>query len=409
MVVDQDLTTFKKLSNLYNRHHPHIITMSKVMNDSITDLPKGWENVLVKDVSKKIQYGYTGKALENGEYYYLRITDIQDNNVDWSKTPFVDISKAEATNYQLNKGDIVFARTGATAGKSYLFVDDKISVFASYLIRIITNTQKVIPEFLYNYFQSPKYWSQIFGNIIGAAQPNFNGQKLGEIQIPLPPLPEQQRIVEQLDALFLKIDKAIELTQQNLQHSKHLLPAALNEVFGKAEEKGWKKYKWYEVLTIKNGKDHKKVNNPNGKYPIYGSGGIMGYSDEYLCEEKTTIIGRKGSINSPIYVDAKFWNVDTAFGICAGNKLEPRLLFFFCLSYDFSKHNKSTTLPSLTKTDLLEIEIPLPDLPTQQTIVTYLNQLRNQQQQLITHYTKQLQHLQKLKASLLDAAFGGRL
>ena len=72
--------------------------------------------------------------------------------------------------------------------------------------------------------------------------------------------------------------------------------------------------KFSEVLTIINGKNQSKVENPYGKYPIYGSGGIMGYADDYICEPHTVIIGRKGSINKPIFVETPFWNVDTAFG-----------------------------------------------------------------------------------------------
>ncbi len=110
----------------------------------------------------------------------------------------------------------------------------------------------------------------------------------------------------------------------------------------------WEIARWEDVLTIKNGKNQKKVENPNGQYPIYGSGGIMGYADDYLCEKGTTVIGWKGSINKPIYVEEKFWNVDTAFGLCPGKNLHNKFFYYFCKTYNFLKHNKSTTLPSGT-------------------------------------------------------------
>jgi type I restriction enzyme S subunit len=135
----------------------------------------------------------------------------------------------------------------------------------------------------------------------------------------------------------------------------------------------WRKVTWSEVLSIKNGKNQKNVVNPDGIYPIYGSGGIMGYANDFLCIEGTTIIGRKGSINKPIYVEEKFWNVDTAFGLCAGDKLDKKFLYYFCTTYNFLKHNKATTLPSLTKADLLKIQIPLPPLSTQKKIATILD------------------------------------
>lgn len=151
----------------------------------------------------------------------------------------------------------------------------------------------------------------------------------------------------------------------------------------------WEKVRWRDVLEIRNGKNQSKVVDPNGRYPIYGSGGIMGYANEYLCPRGSTIIGRKGSINNPMYIDEDFWNVDTAFGLVSGQCLDRKFLYYFCLSYDFKKHDKSTTLPSLTKADLLEIKIPLPPLPVQQRIADMLDKadaLRRKDQELLKKY-----------------------
>lgn len=134
--------------------------------------------------------------------------------------------------------------------------------------------------------------------------------------------------------------------------------------------------KFSDVLTIINGKNQSKVENPNGKYPIYGSGGVMGRADDYICEADTIVIGRKGSINKPIYVDEPFWNVDTAFGLKADKtKLLPKYLFYFCLNFDFEKLNTTVTIPSLTKSNLFQVSIPLPDLPTQQRIADTLDKV----------------------------------
>jgi len=130
---------------------------------------------------------------------------------------------------------------------------------------------------------------------------------------------------------------------------------------------------FYDVLEIKNGKNQRAVENPEGLYPIYGSGGIMGYADDYICKAQTVIIGRKGSINNPIFVEEPFWNVDTAFGLEANKEiLNPRYLFYFCRHYDFERLNKAVTIPSLTKSDLLKIEIDLPNLKQQEEIVEKL-------------------------------------
>lgn len=128
-----------------------------------------------------------------------------------------------------------------------------------------------------------------------------------------------------------------------------------------------------DVLEIKNGRNQKAVENPDGRYPIYGSGGIMGHADDYICEAETVIVGRKGSINNPIFVDEPFWNVDTAFGLTAKKDvLLPRYLYYFCKHFDFERLNKAVTIPSLTKSDLLKIEISLPGINEQQKIIDKL-------------------------------------
>jgi len=131
-----------------------------------------------------------------------------------------------------------------------------------------------------------------------------------------------------------------------------------------------------DVLEIKNGRSQKQVENPNGQYPIYGSGGIMGWADSYICEAHTVIIGRKGTINNPIYVDRPFWNVDTAFGLVADpNVLLPKYLYYFCCNFDFEKLNTTVTIPSLTKSNLLSIEIDVPTLSEQAEIVDRLDRI----------------------------------
>ena len=137
-------------------------------------------------------------------------------------------------------------------------------------------------------------------------------------------------------------------------------------------------YIFEDVLEIKNGKNQKAVENPDGKYPIYGSSGVMGHADDYICEPDTVIIGRKGNINNPIYVDEAFWNVDTAFGLQAKKEvLNPRYLFYFCKKYDFEKLNKTVTIPSLTKSDLLKIKIDLPTMDEQYDVVKKLIKLES--------------------------------
>jgi type I restriction enzyme, S subunit len=138
--------------------------------------------------------------------------------------------------------------------------------------------------------------------------------------------------------------------------------------------KGWQTKNFSDVLDIKNGRNQKEVESDSGEYPIYGSAGnVMGYANSYICEAGTTIVGRKGNINSPIYAETRFWNVDTAFGLAAKPGLDSKFLYYYCISFDFSALNRGTTIPSLVKSELLGISIPLPPLPEQHRIVAILD------------------------------------
>ena len=164
-------------------------------------------------------------------------------------------------------------------------------------------------------------------------------------------------------------------------------------------------YKLGEIADIISGRNQKEVIDFNGKYPIYGSGGIIGYASDYLCNENSTIIGRKGTIDNPIYVNQKFWNVDTAFGIQPSEKIHPKYLFYFCHNFDFRSLDKSTTIPSLAKRDLLQIPIPLPPLPTQQAIVTRIETLFAELDKAVQHLRTAQQQIKTYRQAVLKAAF----
>lgn len=155
-----------------------------------------------------------------------------------------------------------------------------------------------------------------------------------------------------------------------------LIKSRFVEMFGDIKERGrFKVKKWKDVLDIFNGKDYKIVQVDKGGYPVYGSGGIIARANDYICPAGTIIIGRKGSINNPILVNEKFWNVDTAFGIVPKEIINNSYLYYFCKQYNFNHLNKATTLPSLTKRDLLEIEINIPALEEQVKFSEFVNQI----------------------------------
>jgi len=172
------------------------------------DLPKGWVRTALHNISIKIHYGYTAKSTKNKiGPKYLRITDIQNNAVEWECVPYCSIIPKKLPDFILKPSDLVFARTGATVGKSFLITNPPEAVFASYLIRIILS-EETSTHYVNYFFKSSLYWKQIRAGNIGIAQPNFNASKLSKIQIPLPPLNEQKRIVSKIESIFSGIDAA---------------------------------------------------------------------------------------------------------------------------------------------------------------------------------------------------------
>ena len=243
----------------------------------------------------------------------------------------------------------------------------------------------------------------------GGNQQNLSVGKIQNYEIPLPSLDEQKRILDKAKELLLQIDNievGKSVCQKYINQAKSKVldlaihgklvsqdpndePAIelLKRINPKAEitcdtpqygklPKGWCLCRISSVVDIVNGKSQKNVESPTGKYPIYGSGGIIGKAMEYTCLAGSTIIGRKGTINHPIFVEENFWNVDTAFGMKANNQiLEDKYFYCFCLYFDFSKLDKSSALPSLTKTAIGNLILPIPPLAEQQRIVARIEEL----------------------------------
>lgn len=163
------------------------------------------------------QYGYTEKAhWEKVGPKFLRITDIQDNKVDWDEVPWCPIDEAGMKQYAVQIGDIMIARTGATTGKSYLICDDVEAVFASFLIRLKVVDKNLDYNYLYGYMQSEDYWRQITDFSSGIAQPGVNANKLKQIKFKCPSLPEQHEIVRLIDDLLARERAAQQATEQAL-------------------------------------------------------------------------------------------------------------------------------------------------------------------------------------------------
>ena len=194
--------------------------------------PRGWEWKRLSEISRKIHYGFTASANKMTDAVrLLRITDIQDNSVDWFSVPGCEIGEKALPQFKLEKGDILVARTGGTIGKSFLVQDVPVAVvFASYLIRV-QGSHEIYDRYLKLFLESPIYWIQLHDGSKGAGQPNVNGQTLGKMLVPLPPLAEQHRIVAKVDVLMALCDR-LEAALGTADTTRlRLLDALLHEVW----------------------------------------------------------------------------------------------------------------------------------------------------------------------------------
>ena len=162
-------------------------------------IPSNWKWIRWGELSYQIQYGYNAPAKESGRIKMVRITDIQGNKVNWTTVPYCDIDEESIESYRLHSNDILFARTGATVGKSYLVESvEEDAVFAGYLIRT-SYSPRLSAKYMKFFMESDFYWKQLRDGTTATAQPNCNAKTLSKMLVPLPPIAEQLRIVEKLD------------------------------------------------------------------------------------------------------------------------------------------------------------------------------------------------------------------
>ena len=197
------------------------------------EIPNSWEWERWGNISQSIQYGYNAPALENGDIKMVRISDIQDNKVLWEKVPFCLINTGEIETYLLKVNDILFARTGGTVGKSFLVEEVPVkAIYAGYLIRT-RYSSLLCPYYMKAFMESQLYWEQLKNGTIATAQPNCNGKTLAKMLLPIPPLNEQERIVEKLRDISLYIERygksQDSLNQLNEQVKERLKKSILQE------------------------------------------------------------------------------------------------------------------------------------------------------------------------------------
>ena len=302
----------------------------------------------------KGEYGSNSPADDyDGNIRYVRITDItEEGNLN---SLVVSPRKVEE-KYMLLRDDLLFARTGNTVGKTYLHRSGRM-IFAGYLIRYRLNNKLMLPQFAFAYTHTNQYYDWVEKIKKVGAQPNISAAQYDSMPIPVPSMAKQ---IE-----FVSIAKQADKSKFGDFKSQFI------EMFSKYPSET----PWHKLLTIINGKAYPEEYNNIGTYPICGSAGIMYYGERKLCDANTIILGRKGNINHPIYMESDYWIVDTAFCLDVNKSiLLPKYFYYWCCQYDFTKLNKQGVLPSLTRKDLEKIEMSVPPMAEQKKFVSIVEQ-----------------------------------
>ena len=265
---------------------------------------------------------------------------------------------------KFTKGQVLLGRRRVYLKKAVVAPCDGI---CSGDITVIESTGKILPELLPFVIQNDRFFDFAMQGSAGSLSPRVKWEHLKNYEFPLPTLSEQKVLADKLWAAY----RLKESYKKLLSATDEMVKSQFIEMF-----KGdFPKLSWEECLTIINGKKYDDDYQESGTYPICGSGGIMGYGERMLCPKDTVILGRKGNINSPIYMKTDYWIVDTAFCLDVDrNKLHPKYFYFWCKLFDFTRYNKQGVLPSLTKNDLLKIEIPIPPMELQTKFVDIIEQ-----------------------------------
>jgi type I restriction enzyme, S subunit len=383
---------------------------------------EGWERKTIGEIAL-VSYGHTEKSTPEGDYRYIRITDI-DENGELDKRGKVYINSSEdAVGFILNDNDLLMARTGATFAKVLLYKDHEPSVFASYLIKI--SFGEGISNRLYWYFsKSEYYWKQAESLSSGSAQPHFNGAALKKLVFTYPKaLSEQKEIVAILDKAFAAIDQAKANIEKNIENAKELFQSKLNEVFSQGGD-GWKEKRLIELCTLINGRAYKKAELlEQGKYPVLRVGNLFTnnhwyYSNLELANDKyidkgNLIYAWSASFGPRIWQGEKVIYHYHIWKVLPDTMLITKEFLYVLLDWDTDRikksHGTGTTMIHVSKGSMESRVLPLPPIETQNSIVEHITQLNHLTKVTIANCERRLTILEELKKSVLQKAFSGEL
>jgi type I restriction enzyme S subunit len=344
----------------------------------------------------------------------------KDFDGDWLKLKYKDVLTIRygKDHKSLNDGDIPVYGTGGLMrhvnkylydGESILigrkgtidkpkYINEKFWTVDTLFYTEIE--ESIVPLFLYQHALEVNW----LGLNEATGVPSLNTTSIYNIDISIPSKEEQTKIASFLSAVDEKISQLTKKHELLSQYKQGMMQKLFSQqVRFKADDGSefgeWDQLKFKDVIKIKYGKDHKKLDD--GDIPVLGTGGVMRYVDSYLYEGESILIGRKGTIDKPRFISGKFWTVDTLFYTEIGEKILPKFAFQQLLLVNWLNLNEATGVPSLNTTSIGNIELKVPCLAEQTKIANVLSAI----DQKIEVVSKQIEQAKTWKKGLLQQMF----
>lgn len=414
----------------------------------MTNLPQGWEVKKLEEIANI----KGGKRLPKGEnlldnntkFAYIRVADFQDNGtINLQNIKFINENTYNVLkNYKIYD-DNLYVSIAGTIGKSGIIPKElNGAILTENAVKLEYIQNNISNKFMYFFTLSSSFKTQIQTSTKIVAQPKLAITRLKQIEIPLPPLKEQERIVGILDESFAKIDESIKILEQDLLNLDELMQSALQKAFNplknNAEEnyklpQGWEWKSLGEIFNIERGGSPRPIKEfltdkedginwikigdiKNQKYLYKTEEKIIqeGLKKSKLVIEGDLLVSNSMSFGKPVIVKLQKGAIHDGW-LLLKEKINLNKEYFYYLfssnfMYNFLSYQASgSTVKNLNIDKLKQIEIPLPPLKEQEQIASYLDELSSHVKNLKQNYQAQIKDLQELKNSLLDKAFKGNL
>ena len=398
------------------------------------NIPNNWCWTYFKDIFY-IENGYAFKKIDYKKegIPLVRISNIENGIVNINECIYVNKLEKNEEKYVIEKGDLLIALSGATTGKNGVYYLDEIAYLNQRIGNIkIKNKEKVLNEYR-NYYIALKN-EDILNLAYGGAQPNISPKVIEFISIPLPPIKEQQRIVNRIESLFAKLDRAKELIENTLAQFEQNKMAILHKAFTGELTVKWRKennineknffnkVKLKNVIKLISGRDV-SVSLCNDK--SIGIPYILGASNikdnkffierwienpVVVSEKNDILLSVKGTIGKLYLQKEEKINISRQImALRALNELNTHYLYYFLLrECERLKFEGNGLIPGISRKDILDLNILLPTLEEQQEIVNILDNLLAKYNK-IKNLEQQLEKIELLKKAILAKVFRGEL